>query len=115
MGLQVVYYNPPGAHVSSYNDTDNINVYEIALNILDEYFFPKQSQIYERHIFRLIEQNSTEKFEKFKKSSDKMSVHKFWWVSCQPNNGDGVNLNNIIAEANALKAVARQMRELEDQ
>lgn len=51
LSLQDIYYNIPGAHV---DEMEGVNVYKVALNKLDEYFSPKQSRIYERHLFRLI-------------------------------------------------------------
>lgn len=61
-GLQEVYYNIPGAHVEASAEED---VYNIAVTKLDEYFSPKQSHVFERHIFRLMSQGPDEKFEKF--------------------------------------------------
>ena len=51
--LQEIFYNLPGANVESSNDND---VFSIAIEKLDEYFSPKQSKVYERHIFRLLKQ-----------------------------------------------------------
>nr|CAI5867977.1 unnamed protein product [Callosobruchus analis] len=62
LGIQEIYYNLPGAHVEPTEDND---VYEIAIRKLEEYFAPKQSKVYERHIFRLLKQEPTEKFEKY--------------------------------------------------
>lgn len=42
-----------------------VDVYKVALNKLNEYFSPKQSRVYERHLFTLIKQEEGEKFEKF--------------------------------------------------
>lgn len=61
--LQEIYYNIPGAHVET--STDNDDVFTVAINKLDEYFAPKQSRVYERHLFRLIKQETGEKFDKF--------------------------------------------------
>lgn len=62
LGLQDIYYNLPGAHVE---EGDSNDVFESAIKILDEYFSPKQSFVYERHVFRLMKQEPDEKFEKF--------------------------------------------------
>lgn len=61
LSLQEDYYNIPGAHAT---DTED-DVFEIAVKKLDEYFSPKQSRVYERHLFRLMKQEPWEKFEKF--------------------------------------------------
>lgn len=58
LNLQDVYYNIPGDHAEE--KTDN-NVYDIAVKNLDEYFSPKQSKLYERHIFRKMSQGNDEK------------------------------------------------------
>lgn len=60
--LQEVFYNIPGANVKA---TVDVDVFEVAISKLDAYFAPKQSRIYERHIFRLLKQEPNEKFEKF--------------------------------------------------
>lgn len=60
--VQKIFYNIPGAHA---NEAEEIDVYKIALDKLNEYFSPKQSTIYERHLFRLMKQEEEEKLEKF--------------------------------------------------
>ncbi|CAH2107516.1 unnamed protein product [Euphydryas editha] len=60
--LQEIYYNLPGA---SGEPGENVDVFEIAIKKLNEYFLPKQNKIYERHIFRSIKQDAGESFEKF--------------------------------------------------
>lgn len=60
--LQEIVYNIPGAIVEP---AENIDVYTITIQKLDDYFAPKQSKVYERHIFRLLKQEPAEKFEKF--------------------------------------------------
>jgi len=62
LSLQDIYYNIPGAHV---DEAEGVNIYKTVLDKLDEYFSPKQSKIYERHLFRLIKQEDGEKFEVF--------------------------------------------------
>nr|CAI5854742.1 unnamed protein product [Callosobruchus analis] len=64
LSLQEIYYNLPGAHVDSPADSP-IDVYKVAIEKLDVYFSPKQSRVYERHLFRLIKQDAEERFEKF--------------------------------------------------
>ena len=60
--LQEIFYNLPGANTEP---TNNNNVFEIAIQKLNDYFTPRQSKVYERHVFRLIRQEEGEKFEKF--------------------------------------------------
>lgn len=62
IALQEIYFNLPGANVEP---SDNVNVFEVAINKLDEHFLPKQNKAYERHIFRLIKQEESESFDKF--------------------------------------------------
>lgn len=62
LAFQEIYYNLPGAHVE---ETESNDVFKIAIEKLDAYFSPKQSFLYERHIFRLLKQEPGEKFEKF--------------------------------------------------
>ncbi|PZC80565.1 hypothetical protein B5X24_HaOG214479 [Helicoverpa armigera] len=62
--LQEVFYNIPGADVKP-TDENGGKVFEIAIKKLDEYFAPKQSKGFERHLFRLIRQEPHEKFDKF--------------------------------------------------
>ncbi|CAH2101296.1 unnamed protein product [Euphydryas editha] len=60
--LQEIFYNIPEANAST---TDGVDVFKIAIDKLDAYFTPKQSKVYERHLFRLIKQEPDERFEKF--------------------------------------------------
>lgn len=53
LGLQEIFYNLPGANVDVPDDLGN-DIFEIAISKLDEYFAPKQSKVYERHLFRLV-------------------------------------------------------------
>lgn len=59
LSLQEIYYNIP--------ETEAVgeDVFTVAVEKLDKYFSPKQSRIYERHLFRLVKQEAGEKFEKF--------------------------------------------------
>ncbi|KAL7297754.1 hypothetical protein TKK_0008789 [Trichogramma kaykai] len=59
LSLQEIFYNTPGAEVTG------TELYKTALEKLDEYFTPKPSKVYERHLFRSIKQEADEKFEKF--------------------------------------------------
>lgn len=59
--LQEIYHNLPDEQEAEHGGDE----YEIAIKKLDEYFSPKQSKIYERHLFRLLKQEPGEKFEKF--------------------------------------------------
>nr|CAI5825098.1 unnamed protein product [Callosobruchus analis] len=60
--LQEIYYNLPGAHIEPSAEVD---VFEVAIEKLNQYFLPKQSKVYQRHIFRLLQQEEGETFEKF--------------------------------------------------
>lgn len=133
--LQEVYYNLPGAHVEPKDEEGNdIDVYKIAIQKLNEYFSPKQSKIYERHLFRLTKQEEGEKFEKFlvrlrnQASKCKFTnteehlidqiVEKCTSVELKKkilSIGDNVNLDSIIYEANALETVNRQLEGLVNQ
>lgn len=122
--LQEIFHNIPD-DVSAEEDDD---VYKSAVKKLDDYFSPKQSKIYERHLFRLIKQEASEKFEKFlvrlrhqcskckfanpddnlidqiveKCSSKDLRKKILTW-------GDDVTLDKIISQANAIEAVDRQL------
>lgn len=125
--LQEIFYNLPGANAEPTNDN---NVFEIAIQKLNDYFTPKQSKVYERHVFRLIRQEEGEKFEKFlvrlrnqaeKCQFDKPEEHLIDQVTekCSLIDlrkkiltiGDNITLDKIITEANTLEVVGRQMEE----
>lgn len=127
LALQEIYYNLPGAHVEVTADTSN-DVFKIAVEKLDEYFAPKQSRVYERHLFRLLKQDSGEKFEKFlirlrhqskkcKFVNEEDNLIDQITEKCSSTElrkkiltlGDSVTLDKIVAEANAFEAVERQM------
>ncbi|KAJ8977867.1 hypothetical protein NQ317_004776 [Molorchus minor] len=131
IALQEIFYNLPGANVDSPSE-ENINIFEIALEKLDEFFAPKQSVIYERHIFRLIKQEENEKFDKFLlKLRHQATKCKFRDLDgnlidqivekCSSRElrkkilalGDEATLDKIVKEANALEAVNRQMEKFE--
>lgn len=123
--LQDIYYNIPGAHIEEAEDTD---VYKTAITKLDEYFSPKQSKIYERHLFRLMKQESDEKLEKFlvrlRHQADKCKFSNIEenlidqiTEKCSSAelrkkiliSGDKATLETILTEANTLEAVNRQL------
>lgn len=127
--MQEIYYNIPGAHVEE-GDKD---VYEVAIKKLDEYFSPKQSYTYERHLFRLLRQENDEKFEKFlirlrqQSSKCKFSnendnlidqiIEKCNSVELRKKIlllGDTVTIDTIISEANALETIERQMSDFQN-
>ncbi|XP_049880163.1 uncharacterized protein LOC126376660 [Pectinophora gossypiella] len=135
LALQEIYFNIPGAHVSDATDESDgsINVYETAIKKLDEYFAPKQSYLYERHIFRLIKQEPDEKFEKFlirlRQQSSKCNfanenenlldqiTEKCKSSKLRKNIllfGDEATLENITIEANSLETVERQLNEYDE-
>nr|CAI5856432.1 unnamed protein product [Callosobruchus analis] len=126
-GIQEIFYNLPGASVEPTEDND---VFANAIQKLDEYFSPKQSKVYERHVFRLIKQEEGEKFEKFvvrlrnqaeKCQFDQQEDHLIDQVAekCLSVDlrkkiltiGDNITLDRIIAEANTLEVVNRQLEE----
>lgn len=126
LALQEIYYNIPGAHVESTDGKDDI--YVVAINKLDKYFAPKQSRIYERHLFRLIKQENGEKFDKFlvrlrhqcakcKFTAPEENMMDQITEKCESVElrkkiltfGDDVTLDKIIFEANALETVHRQL------
>nr|XP_026493651.1 uncharacterized protein K02A2.6-like [Vanessa tameamea] len=123
--LQEIFYNIPGT-----STTDNGDVFQAAINKLDNYFAPKQSKVYERHLFRLISQDTNEKFEKFlvrlRQQADKCQFNDKEdqiidqiTEKCSSKElrkkilqtGDSITLTTIIAEANALEAVNRQLQD----
>lgn len=128
MSLQDIYFNIPGAHV-----TDTTDGYDIAVKKLDDYFSPKQSYLFERHIFRLMKQESDEKFEKFlirlRRQSSKCNfanedenlidqiVEKCSSTKLRKNIlilGDTATIEKTITEANSLETVERQLNEFHD-
>lgn len=129
LSLQDVYYNIPGAHVEP---TESIDVYETAIKKLDDFFLPKQSKIYERHVFRLIKQEENERFEAFllrlrtqaekcKFADKEESLVDQITEKCRSSDlkkkilgiGDEVTLEKIVSLANSLEVVGRQLEVLE--
>lgn len=130
MALQDIYFNIPGAHVTDPKATD---FYDTAIAKLDEYFSPKQSYLFERHIFRLMKQETDEKFEKFlirlRRQSSKCNFAKEdeslidqITEKCSSTKlrknilvlGDTATIEKIIAEANSLETIERQLNEFHD-
>lgn len=125
--LQEIFYSIPGADIKASKDVD---VFDIDIKKLDEYFSPKQSKVYERHIFWLLKQEPAEKFEEFlvrlRNQADKCK-----FASKEENlvdqitekcvsmelrkrilqMGDDAILEKIIVEANALEIINRQLEE----
>lgn len=131
LALQDVYHSLPGAHVE---ESDNIDVYKVALEKLDQYFFPKQSKIYERHLFRLIKQEEGERFEAFLlrlRTQIKIWICKRRWKhylidqiteKCQSSElrkilslGDQGTLDKMKSIANTLETVEKQMDHMNKQ
>ncbi|XP_063366280.1 uncharacterized protein K02A2.6-like [Cydia amplana] len=129
--LQEIFYNIPDPDIE--DGGPRRDVFEIALSKLDSYFSPKQSKVYERHLFRQLKQEINEKFEKFLVRLRQQAV------KCQFHNedeniidqiiekgssselrkkilraGDDMTLEKIIMEANSLEAVNRQLEDFED-
>ncbi|XP_046964591.1 uncharacterized protein K02A2.6-like [Vanessa cardui] len=120
--LQEIFYSIPGANI---NDGDLFN---IAIQKLDEYFAPKQSKVYERHLFRLLKQETDEKFEKFlvrlRHQASKCQFadqedHIIDQIVEKGRSddlrkkilkaGDKITLDEIVIEANVLEAIDRQL------
>lgn len=129
LSLQEVYYNLPGAHV---DEADDIDVFEVALEKLNQYFFPKQSKIYERHLFRLIKQDEGERFESFllrlRNQAEKCGftdknenlIDQITEKCCSSKLrkkvleiGDEITFDKIVAEANTLEIVGKQLEKME--
>lgn len=130
LGIQEIYYNLPGAHITPEGEHDITDVYKVAIEKLDAYFSPKQSKTYERHLFRLMRQEEGEKFEKFLVRL-RNQAEKCKFSNVEENlidqiaekcssadlrkkilaSGDAITLDSITNEANALESVSRQMEE----
>lgn len=127
--LQEIFYNLPGASAEPEQDVD---IFEVAVSKLDDYFLPKQNKTFERHIFRLIKQDEGECFEKFLiKLRNQASKCKFE----KPDDhiidqilekslstelrkkmltmGDGITLDQVITIANTLEIVNFQLDSFE--
>lgn len=134
-GLQEIYSNLPGANAvtpapSGAPDAaaEGQDVFEIALEKLDQYFLPKQSKVYERHLFRQLKQETGEKMEKFlirlRNQADRCGFEKpdnfiidQITEKCTSNElrkkiltmGDKSTLDEIMTIANTLELVSHQL------
>ncbi|CAH1994743.1 unnamed protein product [Acanthoscelides obtectus] len=130
LDLQEVFYNIPGANVEP---AEGVDVFEIAISKLDAYFAPRQSKVFERHIFRLLKQEPDEKFEKFvlrlRKQADKCQfadregniidqiTEKCFLPELRKKIlkiGDDITLEQVITEANTLEVVNKQLEEFKN-
>lgn len=119
--LQEIYFNIPDGNSSQEETAD---VFKTAIEKLDNYFAPKQSKVYERHVFRLLKQEPNEKFDKFlvrlRQQGSKCNFSSLEDTiidqiveKCNSDElrrkilqkGDEMTLDKIIIEANALEAV----------
>lgn len=122
--LQDIFYSLPGDLI---NEGD---IYQKTIKKLDEHFQPKTKVIYERHVFRQIQQEIGETFETFViklkkqaeicKFSDKdehiidQIIEKCTMTEIRKQilllNNDELNLTKIIEDAIALEAVNKQLK-----
>lgn len=127
--LQDIFYNLPGANIEP---EENVDIYEVAVSKLDDYFLPKQNKTFERHIFRLIKQDEGESFEKFliklrnqatkckfEKPEDHI-IDQILEKSLSPElrkkmltMGEETTLHKVIAVANTLEIVDYQINSYE--
>lgn len=64
--LQEIIYNIPGAIVDGdLEGNKDVDIFQVAIEKLNNYFSPKLSRIYERHVFRQIRQRKDERFDQF--------------------------------------------------
>nr|CAI5852515.1 unnamed protein product [Callosobruchus analis] len=121
ISLQKIYYNLPG-------DDNEIDIDGNSDRKVNDFFAPKQSKRYERHLFRKLKQEPGEKFEAF------IIRLRHQASKCQFNeidesiidqilekgfsnelrkkiraSRDNISLQDTIREANALETVERQM------
>nr|CAI5835063.1 unnamed protein product [Callosobruchus analis] len=125
ISLQEIYYNLPGDDTEI--DIDG-NVYTRAIEKLNDFFAPKQSKRYERHLFRKLKQEPGEKFEAFiirlrhqaskcqLTEIDESIIDQILEKGSSNElrkkilaSGDNMTLQDIIREANALETVEGQM------
>lgn len=64
MELQDVFFGIPGADAQQ-NMEKSINVFDIAIEKLDQHFAPIRNSVFERHIFRTMKPDSGENFDRF--------------------------------------------------
>ncbi|XP_050678468.1 uncharacterized protein LOC126974842 [Leptidea sinapis] len=125
--LQEILFNLPGGYVQAIDDGD-IDVFEVAIKKLDEYFAPRQNKRYERHLFRQIKQDENEKFEKYLVRLRQQALKcQFTDIDdslidqiiekCSSEElrkkvlraGEKITLSEVINEANTLEVVERQL------
>lgn len=129
--LQDLFFVLPGANVEKTADND---IYQVAVTKLKEYFLPKRSTAYERHIFFGLSQNNGELVEQFayrlrkqaskcnfktdideyirdqitsKTTNEKLQVHIL--------KHDELTLNEVLAHAKALEAISTQKQAFQKQ
>lgn len=127
--LQEIFFNIPDIDAASSSDAET-DVFKISIKKLDEYFAPKQSKRFERHVFRQIKQEENEKFEKFVVRL-RQQVAKCQYADVNDQlldqitekcsseelrkkilkTGDKMTLEDVIAEANALEVINRQLED----
>ncbi|XP_038221597.1 uncharacterized protein K02A2.6-like [Zerene cesonia] len=127
--LQEILFNIPGGYVAlTEDDGHDIDVFEVSIKKLDEYFAPKQNKRYERHLFRQMKQEENEKFEKYLVRLRQQALKcQFTDVDdclidqiiekCSSEElrkkvlraGEKITLTEVITEANTLEVVERQL------
>ncbi|XP_063892502.1 uncharacterized protein K02A2.6-like [Helicoverpa armigera] len=127
--LQEIFFSIPENSDSGSSGT----TFKTAVKKLDNYFAPKQSKVYERHVFRLLKQEPQEKFEKFlvrlrqQAAKCDLDLNDEYIIDqiaekCSSNDlrkkilklGDAITLDVIIKEANILEVLGRQLGEYVD-
>lgn len=127
--VQEIFYTLPELS----DDVSGRNEFDEALLKLDKYFEPRQSKIFERHLFRQIVQGKNEKFEKFlvrlrqqgskcKFGDNEEHIIDQIVEKCFSDKlrrkilemDDSKALVDIIMVANSLEAVEIQMKQFED-
>lgn len=128
--LQEIFDSLPNMNVA---DNTDENVYKNAIQKLDEYFAPKQNLIFERHLFRQMTQQHGEQFNQFLarlrhqaakcmfSNEDEHIIDQVAEKSNMPElrkqllllTNNEISLNSIIAKANALESLSRQLQDYE--
>lgn len=130
LGLQEIFYNLPGANIE---EGEDIDVFDVAITKLDQYFATKQKKVYERHVFRGLKQEKGEQFEEFLGrlrnqaakcgffNADEQIIDQIT-EKCLSSElrknilttGDSINLTTIVVEANTLESVGSQISEFNE-
>lgn len=129
LALQEIYYNLPEINTGNVSD-NTTEVYKNTVLKLDEYFFPRSSRVFKRHVFRLIKQEPQEKFDQFIlrlrnqatkcdfKNLDEYLIDQITEKCTLAElrkkiltKGDSFSLEDIIREANTLETVNKQLEE----